>query len=314
MIFDEIRRSVPDPRRLLNQLDFPLRAPTTPDSIEPLTEASRTGADFDTDWARRPAARYSRRVIHELIMAPMVTALARPTVLGIDRLADLEGPAVFASNHASHADTPILLRSIPKPWRHQTFVGAAADYFFESRRAGTLSALALNAVPIERNRASRRSALEAIGLIDQGWSMVIFPEGGRSPDGWAQPFRTGAAFLARRTSRPIVPVHLNGTDQILPKGGNLPRPARTTVMFGQPIWPADDDTNHTLAERVEQAVDTLADEVRTDWWQARRRMHAAQTPKLTGPQGAAWRRAWAKNKRSRPATPRRSWPNLGERR
>src|SRR5947199_6706890 len=102
------------------------------------------------------------------------------------------------------------------------FVAAAADYFFKTRATSVTSALALNAIPIERTRVSRRSADDAAELIDDGWSMLIFPEGGRSPDGWGQPFRGGAAYLAMRCKVPVVPVHLEGTGRIMRKGKNRP--------------------------------------------------------------------------------------------
>ena len=55
-------------------------------------------------------------------------------------------------------------------------------------------------------------------LIDDGWNLLIFPEGGRSPDGWGQAHRGGAAWLAARSGRPIVPVHIKGTGRLLPRG------------------------------------------------------------------------------------------------
>ena len=75
----------------------------------------------------------------------------------------------------------------------------------------------LPAIPIERTRVNRRSVDEAAGLLDEGWSVLFFPEGGRSPDGWTQAFRRGAAYFLRKTGRPVVPVHLRGVRQILPK-------------------------------------------------------------------------------------------------
>ena len=174
-------------------------------------------------------------------MEPVVRVTSRPTVEGLERLASLDEdrPVVFAANHHSHVDTPLLLRTLPRPWRDRLFVGAAADYFFPNRVAGAASALVLNAIPMERNRVSRRSALDAAALIDDGWSMLIYPEGGRSPDGWGQPFRGGAAYLAIRCGVPVVPIYLHGTEAVLPKGRNWPRPGRTKVTFGEPLRAAD---------------------------------------------------------------------------
>ena len=71
---------------------------------------------------------------------------------------------------------------------------------------------------------NRTSADQAAELIDDGWSMVIFPEGGRSPDGWGQPFRGGAAYLSARCDVPVVPIHVEGTGRILRKGKRCPNP------------------------------------------------------------------------------------------
>jgi 1-acyl-sn-glycerol-3-phosphate acyltransferase len=297
--------------RAVRRVPFPYRAPTVPRGIEPPPERRRTGSDFPTSWARRYPARLTRLVLLEGVMRPVIAGLAPPERRGLDRLDGLEGPLIFAANHHSHVDTPLMLTSIPEPWRHRTFVGAAADYFFGSRVTGTLSALALNAVPIERTKISRDSADRAAELIDEGWSLVIFPEGGRSPDGWGQEFRGGASYLALRCGVPIVPVHLAGTGRVLAKGDKRPNRASTTVTFGRPIVPTDADDTRRLAARLERAVAELADEATTDWWHARRRAATGQTPSLAGPEASGWRRAWALGERDpKRRRTRRSWPDL----
>ena len=124
---------------------------------------------------------------------------------------------IFAANHASHIDTPLLLTTLPVEFRHRTVVAAASDYFFDRTWKSVLWSFALAAIPIERSKVNRKSADTAAELLEDGWNLVIFPEGGRSPDGWTQPFRGGAAYLARRTGRPVVPVYLHGTRHVLPK-------------------------------------------------------------------------------------------------
>lgn len=304
------RRKLPSPARKLRAMSFPLRAPTVPVGVEPGPDRRRTGADYDTAWARRWPARMARAALVEGPMRLGVEALAAPRRQGADRLSDLEGPAVFAANHHSHIDTPLLLTSIPDPWRHKMAVGAAADYFFGAHLTAAVSALVIGAIPIERSRVGRRSADLAAGLIADGWSLLIYPEGGRSPDGWGHPFRGGAAYLARRCGVPVVPVHIEGTGRILRKGRNLPRPSVATITFGRPIRPEDGESATRFGARIEAAVASLADEARTDWYSARRRAHASATPVLTGPRTGAWRRTWALGDRSRrrPAGRRQGWP------
>ncbi len=123
--------------------------------------------------------------------------------------------------------------------------------------------------------------------------MLIFPEGGRSPDGWGQPHRAGAAWLATRTGRPIVPVHIEGTRQIMPKGSNRLRPGTAYVTFGRPLRPEPGGDPRVLADQLERSIAALADEQTTDWWTARRRAASRTSPSLTGPDAGAWRRTWA---------------------
>jgi 1-acyl-sn-glycerol-3-phosphate acyltransferase len=292
-------------------LSFPYRAPSTPRGVRPLRPKARTGADYDTDWSRRPPARLARAAIIEGPMRLAVASLAAPDRRGADRLAATKGPVIFAANHHSHIDTPLLLTSIPEPWRHKMIVGAAADYFFGTRITAALSSLVIGAIPIERSKVGRRSADLAAELIDDGWSLLIFPEGGRSPDGWGQPFRGGAAFLASKTGVPVVPIHVEGTGRILRKGRSLPRPSTTSVTFGRPITAEDGENATRFGARIEREVAALADETSSDWYTARVRAHASESPELTGPDANGWRRTWALGDRSRGSKSRkRRWPDI----
>ncbi len=299
------------PLRRYRSAGFPYRAPTIPRGVAPAPTEETTGAHYDTAWARRLPARMARAAIVDGPMRLVVSGLAAPDRRGQDRLDSLDGAAIFAANHHSHLDTPLMLTSIPEPWRHKLIVGAAADYFFGSKLTSVLSSLVIGAIPIERSKVSRRSADQAAELIREGWSLLIFPEGGRSPDGWGQPFRGGAAYLAQKTGRPVVPIHLEGTGRILRKGRSFPRPSTTSVTFGRPMTPRDDENATRFAARIEAEVAALADEASSDWYRARIRAHARDSPGLTGPRSGAWRRAWALGDRSR-GGPKRAhrWPQL----
>jgi len=293
------------------QLPFPYGPPPTPNGVDSISKPSTKGADFDTDWARRPSARVARGAFVETMLRPTVAVLARPTRSGLDRLADLpdDEPAIFVANHHSHIDTPLLLTSIPEPWRRDLVVAAAADYFFANRVSGAAAALTLGAIPMERHRGARSSANRAAELLRDGWSLLIFPEGGRSKDGWGQEFRGGASYLAQRSDVPVVPIHLTGTGRILRKGHTLPKPAPTTVNFGYPLRAEPDESTRSFGARIEAAVTALADESSSDWWTARQRAHAGDSPSMTGPEAASWRRSWALGDPGRKAGSRKQrWP------
>lgn len=298
-------------RRLRRASTFPFGSPTWPGTIALPPVEKSLGVYYDSDWARSPLARAARIALQTAVSNPLLRAVTSPTVRGLDRLADFDAPAIFAANHSSHLDAPLIVSVIPPRWRDELFVAGAADYFFDTHPKAALSALALNAVPMERQRVSRTSADRATQLLDEGWSMLIFPEGGRSPDGWGQQHRPGAAWLAVRSSVAVVPVYLEGTSRILPKGSRRPKPGRVTVNFGAPISPPSNGDSRTFARTIENAIATLADELTSDWYSARRRAAAGTTPPLSGPNATPWRRSWALGATAAPSEAKRrgeQWP------
>jgi 1-acyl-sn-glycerol-3-phosphate acyltransferase len=271
---------------------FPLAAPSWPETVPRPAPTSTLGVHYDSAWSRKYPVRLARALVLDNVARPVARVLASPLIRGDEGLTDLEGPVIFAANHASHVDTPLLLSCLPLRFRHRTVVAAAADYFFDRRWKADAWSFLLAAIPIERTKVNRRSAELAGGLLADGWNLIIFPEGGRSPDGWAQDFTGGAAYLASRTNCAVVPVHLDGTRHILPKGGKGIRRTRTTITFGTPMWPGEDEHARRFAVRIEAAVATMANEAGSDWWTARKQAAAGTTPPLQGPEVVPWRRSW----------------------
>lgn len=298
----------------MNWLRFITEPPSTPAGVEKAPSTPTTGVYYETEWAHSTPARWVRQAAVWGFMKPAIKLYGSPKVIGADRLADVEGPVIFAANHHSHADTSLLLATIPGHLRQDLVIAAGADYFFPNRLAATASALFIGAIPIERNRLSKLSINNTINALEQGRNLLIFPEGGRSPDGWGREHRPGAAFVSKRTGAPVVPVYLEGTGRILPKGQNWPTRAKCAVVFGAPLTIGDDEDARTFAQRIETRVGELADEFAHGWWEARRRAHHEGPAELTGPDAGAWRRKWALGPRG--ADRRRSgssgqpWPQL----
>ena len=224
----------------LRKYGFPYRAPTVPKGVVVPASRRSSGAEYDTEWARSPLARTARSVITEGPIRLLARTLTNPEIVGTDRLDDLARrddppPVIFAPNHHSHLDTGLMIRSVPPAWRRDLVVAAAADYFFDKHWKSAFSALALNAIPIDREATGRKSSDMIRDLIADGYSLVIYPEGGRSPDGWGQSFKGGAAYLSSRTGAPVVPVFIDGTGAIFGKGMKKPKPGRTKVIFGHPL-------------------------------------------------------------------------------
>ena len=113
---------------------------------------------------------------------------------------------------------------------------------------------------------------------------MIYPEGGRSPDGWGQDFKGGAAYLSARTGAPVVPVFIDGTGSIFGKGMKRPKPGRTPGRVRRPAArrsTARPPAASTPASRPPSL--TLADEAPTDCWTARQRAAAGTSPASAAP-------------------------------
>jgi 1-acyl-sn-glycerol-3-phosphate acyltransferase len=292
-------------------LPFPLGRPTWPSTVPYPPKREKLGTHYDTAWARRYPVRAARAAYTELVTRPVMAAVARPRTEGLERFDRLQGPVIFAANHASHLDAPLILSALPDRWQHRVVTLAAADYFFNSRLRAAYFAFAINALPIERTKVSRSSTEQASALLEDGWNLLIFPEGGRSPDGWGQQHRGGAAWLAARSGRPVVPVHVQGTWRLLPRGSKRPYFGTTKVTFGAPIAPTE--PVRSLVGTIEDALAALADEAASDWWSARLRAARGETPPLRGPEASGWRRAWAlgpspKDRARRRAERSERWP------
>jgi 1-acyl-sn-glycerol-3-phosphate acyltransferase len=272
---------------------FPWAAPTWPGSVDRAAPQRHLGADYDTEWTRRYPARLVRAVLLDNLTRPLAHIVASPEVRGDEILELVDAPAIYVANHASHIDTGLLLSVLPARVRHKTVVAAAADHFFDRRWKAHVWSLVLAAIPIERHKVNRKSAEDTAALLRDGWNLIIYPEGGRSHDGWFQAMRGGAAYLATRTGRPVVPVHIEGTYRIWPRGGKRLRRSPTRITFGSPIMAAEGEDARRLEARIDTVLGVLADESRSDWWTARRRAGAGETPSARGPDASPWRRAWA---------------------
>jgi 1-acyl-sn-glycerol-3-phosphate acyltransferase len=280
-----------------------------PRSAEPYAEP-QDDAGFPTDWARSKAGVAARRMILRAGMLPIVKTELSLRIHGTDKLEDVPGPVIFYSNHSSHLDATLIMCTLPERWQRKTGVGAARDYFFDVWWRQAFTALVYGGFPIDRGRGGRSAIEKARELVDDGWSIVVFPEGTRSQDGHMQRFRHGASRLAIDLGIGLVPVAIIGAYQAMPKGRWWPRVGRpvVTLRYGDVIYPEEGESHQLLSTRMQQAVMRLFDEDRTDWFQALSRAQRGETPSLAGPVGASWRRTW---EGSRPV-PRRGRPRTWE--
>ena len=235
-----------------------------------LPDAAEAALTFPT-WSRHPAARAFRRSALAAFLLPLTRCFAWIRVEGLDRLARAPDPVLYAANHQSVMDGPVILAALPPARRYRVATVAAREWFaphFHPERhprrqrlatslAYYLGVLCFNVAPLPQREAGAREAMRHLGtLLGQGSSVLIFPEGVRRETGRIDAFQPGVGMLASRMQAPVVPVRIDGVDRVLPVGARWARPGRVRIAFGDPIRAAGDDYA-AIARRIEDAVRAL---------------------------------------------------------
>ena len=182
------------------------------------------------------------------------TSMAPVRVYGRDRL-DPAQAYVFAANHISAFDIPVLYTGLPVQFRI-----VAAKYLFRYPFVGWhLKRSGQIAIDPSSARATFKSLSGAVQDLAKGLSVVIFPEGGRSPDGMVKPFMNGAFYVAIKAQVPVVPVTIVGTFEMLPMNTFHIMPRPLELYFGDPI-PTAGMTTHQLDQLALQVQDAVEDQ------------------------------------------------------
>jgi long-chain acyl-CoA synthetase len=219
-----------------------------------------TPATAPSDWALSRPARAIRRVLDATLVGWAVDIAAHPRVEGVEQLASLTEPALICPNHTSHLDAPVVRAALPAQIRDQSAVAAASDYWFGGRVLGPAVELTLGAIPFGRTSDVRASLERVAELVNRGHSVIVFPEGARSADGRLNPLRQGIGLLATQLRVPIVPMYIDGTHEILPKGARLPthrERQRVVVRVGSPLRFGPEMTVSEATDHVSQAIEAL---------------------------------------------------------
>ena len=236
--------------------------------VEPA--AAGEPVDFPS-WNRTWSARAVRRVSYPTWLLPLARVFAWVKTDGLEHLDAIDGPVIFAANHQSHMDTPAILWALPARWRYRVAVAMAKEFFkahfFPADHSRTarftnglnyyLASLFFNAFPLPQREAGARQTLRYIGdLVTDGWSVLIFPEGKRTMGGEINEFRPGIGMIGSRLNVPIVPVRIEGLDQVLHQKARMATPGPVRVAFGAPLHLSGDDYQ-ALTRQVEDAVKRL---------------------------------------------------------
>ncbi|HEX3408711.1 MAG TPA: 1-acyl-sn-glycerol-3-phosphate acyltransferase, partial [Candidatus Binataceae bacterium] len=161
----------------------------------------------------------------------------KPRVLGRGNIPANRNFIVVA-NHASHLDFGLVSHALGASGR-ELVVLAAKDYFFNTGLRRFAAHNFTRLIPLDRERAQIESLDQALRELAAGRSVLMFPEGTRSPDGAIHEFKSGAGYLALRAGCDVLPIHLSGTFEVLGKGRLLPRRAPVEVRIGRVMLSAD---------------------------------------------------------------------------
>ena len=169
------------------------------------------------------------------LFRPSVHALCRAyfglELRGIENI-PADGPLIITPNHQTYADPPLVTIPVRRPifymaWS-QLFTVPVFSRFIRRLRA----------FPVDIDKSDAQAVREAVRLLRAGEALMIFPEGGRTPDGRLQPFKLGAFRLAVTHKTPVLPVTIAGGREAWPPERTLPRRGRITITYHPPEHPA----------------------------------------------------------------------------
>ena len=219
--------------------------------------------------ARFFPVRLLRFAFLETVVLPLFRRYIPLTVEGT--LEGVEGPVTFAPNHTSHLDTLAVLAALPPRFRHRLAPAMSQDSFLPylegTGKLGErvslalrfwLAVITLNVFPLPQSTRGVRKALQFAGsLVDSGYSILIYPEGVRTPDGTMQKFRPGVGVMAVRLGIPVVPIHIQGLYEVLSVDASWPSPGPVRLRIGSPIVFHETGDSREAAKRVEEEVRRL---------------------------------------------------------
>ena len=235
---------------------------------------AETGAAAPTEvvefpgWNRSRLAWFIRRVSLPTWILPLARLFVRLRVEGLEHLTGLDRPVVYAMNHQSHFDVPVVLMALPPALRYRVAPAMAKEFFtahffpeqfgrtarFTNSLNYYLAALFFNAFPLPQREAGTRQTLRYIGeVLQDGYSVLIFPEGKRTDTGELNPFKPGIGMIGAKLDVTVVPVRIDGLDTVLHHSWKWPRRGQARVAFGAPLHLSGDDYDEN-ARVVERAV------------------------------------------------------------
>ncbi|MGE8358535.1 lysophospholipid acyltransferase family protein [Pseudomonas sp.] len=170
---------------------------------------------------------------------------------------------IYYANHSSHGDFVLLWASLPPELRQRTRPVAGSDYWMKGGLRSFLIQRVFNGVLVDRQRSSPdHNPLQAmLDALEQGDSLIVFPEGTRNLEEGLLPFKSGLYHLAKaRPDVEVIPVWIANLNRVMPKGRALPLPLLCTLNFGAPLGMGEEEGKEAYLERARDTLLAMAPE------------------------------------------------------
>jgi long-chain acyl-CoA synthetase len=223
-------------------------------------------------WTQRWPMTWVRPALYYLLSWPATVLLAWPEVKGREHLRGVKGPMLVISNHIVSADIGFVLWTLTPRLRHRLAVAMEGERLEALRRPPSelgffsrwidrisyfLAVGLFNVFPLPQRSGFRESFSFAGESLDRGFSVLVFPEGRRTPDGKMHTFRSGIGLLANRLGVPILPMRIDGLFPLKQARRRFTRPGTIKVTVGEPVrFPPDTDPAE-IAQKLEDIVRAL---------------------------------------------------------
>jgi long-chain acyl-CoA synthetase len=248
-------------------------APASPEvSPAPATQPAATSRFTYPRWAQRWPITWIRPIVYHLIALPITYLFTMPRIEHRERIRNLRGPVLVVCNHVEYVDPGFVLAALPvrlrklaiamegemlEPMHHPPQTMNIVARLLEQAAYYLMTGL-FNVFPLPKLSGYRQSFAFAGELADQGYSILVFPEGRRTHTGEIEYFRTGTGILAQGLRLPVVPMRIHGLWEAKQRGWRVVAPWRLIrVAVGDPLTPDPNASPESIAQELERRVRAL---------------------------------------------------------